>query len=80
MMPGQTWTLRRSRIPDLPAALLLAAAGVAALYDGTGWLWWFGGIGLAVGAAGLVVALRRDSETLRVSLGDQVRVEQVRPE
>jgi hypothetical protein len=80
MMPGQTWTLRRSRIPDLPAALLLAAAGVAGLYDGTGWLWWFGGIGLAVGAAGLVVALRRDSETLRVSLGDQVQLEQVRPE
>ncbi|MBU3694646.1 MAG: hypothetical protein FGM40_07450 [Rhodocyclaceae bacterium] len=73
-MPTTHWTVRRSRVPDVLAALMLAGSGAACL-TGAGWLWWVGVLMALTGAVLLAVAVRRPPETLRLTLGDRVRLE-----
>jgi hypothetical protein len=74
--PTTSWSLQRSRVPDLLAAAMVAASGSAAMAS-DGWLWWAGAAALAAGLMAMVVSARRRVETVCLTLGERVRLERV---
>jgi len=70
-----TWTVSRSRLPALFGGLFVGACGAASLAAGQGWLWWAGAACVPLGGACLLRAARRPAETLRISIGERVRLE-----
>jgi len=75
MSGTDAWSVRRSRLPGLIAAWLLTTTGVYGLVAGDGWLWWGSAVGAIIGTLGFVATLHRDTETLRLHLGEQVRLQ-----
>lgn len=75
MTRTDTWTVRRSRLPALIGAVFLAACGLSSLAAVQGWLWWCGLTGVLLGAGWLAYGLRRSAETLRIVIGERVRLE-----
>jgi len=73
-----TWTLRRSRAPDLLAATMVSASGGAAMAS-DGWLWWAGVAALAAGLIALLFSARRHMQTVRLAIGERVRLEPLNP-
>lgn len=78
MSGGDTWLLRRSRLPALAASLLVAASGTAGLASSAGGWLWYSIACVCLGACGLGRALLASAETLRLELGDPVRLESAR--
>ena len=78
MSGGDTWLLRRSRLPALAASLLVAASGIAGLASSAGGWLWYSIACVCLGACGLGRALLASAETLRLELGDPVRLESAR--
>jgi len=75
MSRTDTWTVRCSRLPALFGGLFVGACGAASLAAGQGWLWWAGAACVPLGGACLLRAARRPAETLRISIGERVRLE-----
>jgi hypothetical protein len=73
-----TWTLRRSRAPDLLAATMVSASGGAAMAS-DGWLWWAGVAALAAGLIALLFSARRHMQMVRLAIGERVRLEPLNP-
>lgn len=74
-----TWTVRRSRLPDVIAAACATASGMAAMASGTDTAWsglfWAGAAVAGLGGAAGVRALWRHAEILRLTVSDTVRLE-----
>ncbi len=75
MSRTDTWTVRRSRLPALLGSAFLVACGAAGLTADEGWLCWSGAVCVVLGAGDLLRVAQRPAETLRIAIGERVRLE-----